>query len=929
MSTLRRLLVVVAALVAVGPGLAGQSPTAVQSAIPKLEFEKYTLPNGLQVILHVDRKLPIVHVNQWFHVGSKNEKKGRTGFAHLFEHMMFQGSKNASGEYFVYAEKAGANLAEGGVNGTTSGDRTNYFATVPSGNLENLLWLESDRLATLLDTTDIKKLDEQRNVVKNERRQGLENQPYGRWFSLMFENTFDNGHPYSWPVIGSMEDLSAATLDDVKEFFRQYYTPNNLSLVIAGDFDPAETKKLVEKYFGDLPPGAPLDRPARNVAVLNGERVVEVNDRVSLERVYIGWPAPEYFHADDAALGIAARILADGLSSRLNKALVYDKPLATQVASFDIAQEIASMFVVQATARPGSSLRDIEQVVTAEIARLAKEGPSAAELERAKTKQEAEFISGLERIGGFGGKADVLNQYNTYLGDPNKIEADLGRYRALTTASVQKAVATWLDTPNRVVIRFHPEKSQRPAGALTLDRSTMPPLGVDRPFVAPKVETAKLPNGLELLVVERRDLPKVNVTLVTRAGAVGDPAGKAGVANLAIRVIDMGTTTRKALEIEDALGDLGTTLTGGAGRESARLGLDVLSRNLSPALAILADVVQNPSFPEEEITRERKRVLDAIAQADRSANALYGRIQPMLAFGVDHPYGRPTQGLKGSVETITRADLVAFHRARVKPGSTAIVLAGDISMTQARELVTRHFGAWTGGAAAAIAIPSVPPAKGGRIYLVDRPDAAQTFVAQWIPGPARSTPDYDVLNLVDAVWGGGGFGTRLNLNLREDKAYSYGVGSNFNLMREAGNWVAGGGVQTDKTAESIVEFDKELKDLVGARPITAEELAVAKQRRVRGYAQQFESLDRITGEIANLWAWSLPTAELQREYDATNAVTIEQVAAASKKYVLPGQASLLLVGDRSKIEAKVKGLNLGEIVVLDVEGRPVAAAGTR
>ena len=259
---------------------------------------------------------------------------------------------------------------------------------------------------------------------------------------------------------------------------------------------------------------------------------------------------------------------------------------------------------------------------------------------------------------------------------------------------------------------------------------------------------------------------------MTRAGGVGDPAGKAGVANLTMTAIDLGTKTRKALEIEQAFGDLGTTLTGGAGREGARLGLDVLSRNLSPALAILADVVQNPTFPEEEITRERKRVLDAIAQGDRSGNALYGRIQPMLAFGPEHPYGRPVQGLKGSVEGITRADLVAFHQARIKPGSTAIVLAGDISLAQATELATKHFGGWSGGAADPITIPKVPAPKGGRIYLVDRPDAAQTVVGQWIPGPARATQDYDVLNLVDAVWGGGGFGTRLNLNLRENKAYS-------------------------------------------------------------------------------------------------------------------------------------------------------------
>ncbi len=307
------------------------APTSAVNATPKVEFEKYTLPNGLQVILHVDRKLPIVHVNQWFHVGSKNEKPGRTGFAHLFEHMMFQGSKNAEGEYFTYAERAGANVFEGGVNGTTSQDRTNYFATVPSANLENVLWFESDRLATLADVTTKEKLDNQRDVVKNERRQGLENQPYGRWYPLISEAVFPKGHPYSWPVIGSQEDLTNASLDDVKEFFRTYYTPNNLSLVIAGDFEPAEAKRLVEKYFADIPPGPALDRPAKWIPRLDAEKLVQVNDRVSLERVYIGWPGAEYFSAGDATLDITARILSDGLSSRLNRALVYDRQIATNV----------------------------------------------------------------------------------------------------------------------------------------------------------------------------------------------------------------------------------------------------------------------------------------------------------------------------------------------------------------------------------------------------------------------------------------------------------------------------------------------------------------------------------------------------------------------------------------------------------------------
>jgi len=923
-----RLLASFASVILVSAVLAAQAPAPAVSDLPKVEFEKYTLPNGLQVILHVDRKLPIVHVNEWFHVGSKNEPFGRTGFAHLFEHLMFQGSKNAEDEYFDYAEKAGANLAEGGVNGTTSQDRTNYFVTAPSANLEHLLWLEADRLATLLETTTQEKLDEQRKVVKNERRQAYENQPYGRWLPLMYAAAYPNGHPYSWPVIGSQEDLSAATLDDVKEFFRQYYSPSNLSLVVAGDFDPAEAKRLVQKYFGDIPPGPALDRPARWVQALTTEKVIEVSDRISLERVYMGWPTPEYFSPDDAAIDIAARILADGLSSRLNKTLVYDKQLATAVASFNITGEIASVFVVQATARPGVGLQDIERTTTAEIARLAKEGPTSAELERAKIKQETEFISGLERIGGFEGKSDVLNRYNTFLGAPDRMIADLQRYRALTPSSVQQAVAHWIDTPNRVLVRFHPEKSGRPANATTLDRSVVPPLGADRPFTAPTVESATLPNGMDILVVERNDLPKMNVTLVTRAGSIADPAGKPGVANLTMTTVDLGTKTRKALEIEDALGALGTTLGGGAGRETAALNFEVLARNLPAALDIVADIAQNPTFPEEEVSRERKRLIDALTQAERNANALASRIQPMLAFGADHPYGRPVQGLRSVAEKITRDDLVTFHQARWKPGSTALVIAGDITVARATELAIKAFGAWTGGAAAPVNVPAPMPSTSGRFYLVDRPDAAQTVVVDFLPAPARSSPDYDALSLVDAVWGGGGFGTRLNLNLREKHGYSYAVFSTFNPMRTAGNWSAGGGVQTDKTSESVTEFDKELKALAGMTPISEDELATAKARRVRGYAQQFESLGRITNQISNLWALNLPMTELQREYDATAKVTLAQVLAAAKKYVLPGSASMLLVGDRAKIEAGLKALKLGEIVVLDVEGKPVVA-GTR
>ena len=899
--------------------LTGQSTDA---AVPKIEFEKYTLPNGLDVILHVDRKLPIVHVNQWYHVGSKNEKLGRTGFAHLFEHMMFQGSKNAAGEYFTYVETAGANLREGGVNGTTSNDRTNYFATVPPGSLEYLLWLESDRLATLTEALDQTKLDNQIEVVRNERRQSLENQPYGRWYTLVAENLHPAGHPYSWSVIGSHEDLTAASLDDVKEFFLRYYTPNNLTLVVAGDFDVEEAKKLVAKYFGGIPAGPALDRPARFIPKLDGEKVVEVADRVPQERTYFVWPSPEAFGADEAALDIASTVLTDGLSSRLNKTLVYDRQLASNVSSFNWANEISGAYIVIATARPGASLEEIEKTVTAEISRLAKEGPTAAEVDRAKNKWEYGFVSQLERIGGFGGKADRLAQYNTFLGDPGYFDEDMARYRAVTPAAVKNAAAKWLDTQNRLLIRFRPETSSRAAGE-PIDRAQIPALATDETFQVPTVQTAKLSNGMDLFVVERRDLPKVAVRLDTRAGAMADPAGKSGVAHMTIATIDMGTKTRKALEIEDALGNLGTELSGGASTEGALVGFEVLSRNLEPAMGIFADVVRNATFPASEFDREKKRHLDGLAQQSNNPNAVAARIRPMIMFGRNHPYGMPSQGLPSTVEAITRDDVAKFHADYWKPASSALAFVGDITLEQAKQLAEKYFGSWSGGAAPAVSIPPVQQANLADVYLIDRQDAAQTVVIQTVPAPPRGSDDYYTLRLVDSVWGGGGFGTRLNLNLREEKGYSYGVFSNFAPLSQAGAWWASGGVQTDKTKESLVEFRKELEALIGNKPIEAAELTTARERWTRGYSQQFESLGRIAGRVAEVWRMGLPMSELQREADEPTRISLDQVRAATKTYVRPGESTLILVGDRAKIEEGVRSLNLGDIVILDVEGNPV------
>ncbi len=899
-------------------------PANSRGEIPDIQFEKYALPNGLQIILHVDRKLPVVHVNQWYHVGSKNERVRRTGFAHLFEHLMFQGSQHVPGEYFAIAEELGANLREGGVNGTTSFDRTNYFATVPSGNLERLLWLESDRLATLADVMTQEKLDNQREVVRNERREGLENQPYGRFWMLLVENLHPAGHPYDHPPIGSHEDLEAATLDDVKEFFRTYYTPNDLSLVVAGDFDPAEAKRLVEKYFGPIPPGPALERPGRWIPHLEGEKVVEVKDRVPQERTYMAWPAPESFGQDQYELDTASAILGDGLSSRLNKILVYEKQLCTDVSVFNASFEISGAFVVIATARPGYSLEEIERIVTEEIARLAKTPPTQAEVDRALAKREYAFVSGLESIGGFGGKADLLNMYNTYLGDPGGFGKELSRYRAVTPAGVRDAVARWLDNRNRLLIHFRPETADRDV-ASDLDRAQMPALGSDRPFIAPEVKSATLDNGLTLYVVERPELPKVAVSLATRAGAVADPGAREGVAHLTASTLYYGTKTRKALEIEESLGDLGTSVAGAAHREHAEIGFEVLKRNLDLALAIFADVVRNPTFPESEVAREKNLLIDDLAQETKDPYRLSSRIRGMLCFGPTHPYGRPLRGAPATVEAISRADLAAFHSTYWKPGTSALIVVGSVTLAEATDLAQKHFGGWSGGSAPSVTIPPPAPMGPGKIYIVDRPNAPQTVISQFVSAPKRKSDDYYALRLADAVWGGGGFGTRLNLNLREDKGYSYGVFSTVAQFNGAGIWRAGGGLQADKTKESLIEFAEELAGLAGKKPITADELETARTRWIRGYAQQFETYTRVAGQIAALWAESLPMTELQHEPAAVEEVTLDAVNAAAQKYAVPAQATYLLLGDRAKIEPGVRELNLGGVIVLDEDGKLVAA----
>jgi zinc protease len=488
----------------------------------ELKFEKYTLSNGMDVILHEDHSIPMVAVNIWYHVGSKNEEKGRTGFAHLFEHMMFQGSENHDDDFFKPLQKIG-----GSVNGSTSEDRTNYWENVPSNYLELALWLESDRMGFLLPAMTQERLDNQRDVVKNERRERTDNSPYGHARELLLAMLFPDDHPYSWSVIGSMEDLSAASMEDVSNFFKQYYTPNNASLCIAGDFDPARTKMLVEKYFGTIPAGPPVERLEDWIPDLDGEVRTVAEDDVELARLYYAWHSPAFYAPGDAEMDLLANVLTSGKTSRLYRSLVYEQQIAQDVVSYQASSEVSSVFNIQVTVREGHTLEEAEAAVDAELSKLLAEGITQEELVQAQTAWEARFVRSLQQIGGFGGRAELLNRYNTYVGDPGVLAWDMARYTDATVASVQKYLDEYIDLNERAVLHMVPQGSLA-ASTEEVDRTGQPEPAAPPTFTPPDIQTGQLSNGVEILLVEDHRLPLVDMQLVIKSGWGADPVDRFG-----------------------------------------------------------------------------------------------------------------------------------------------------------------------------------------------------------------------------------------------------------------------------------------------------------------------------------------------------------------------------------------------------------------
>jgi len=878
-----------------------------------IPYQKFTLPNGLIVLVHEDHKAPIVAVNTWYHVGSKNEKPGKTGFAHLFEHLMFGGSDNYKGRYIDAMEKVGAT----DLNGTTSEDRTNYFQNVPVSALDYTLFLESDRMGHFYNSINKEVLDLQRGVVQNEKRQG-ENQPYAVSEELIVKNTAPAGHPYSWTVIGAMEDLDAASLADVQKWFRTYYGPSNAVLVLAGDIDFQSAKEKVTKYYGDIAPGPPIARPTAWIAKMTGEHRGWVQDRVPQALLTMTWNTPQWSARDSVLLELVGQVLSDGKTSRFYKRLVYDDRIATQVQAAQGGREINGQFQINAFAQPGAGLEKVEASVREELARFIKEGPNDSELERVKVQYEAGLVRGMERVGGFGGKSDRLAQGAMFAGNPEQYKLALNWVRQATKADLQQVAREWLSDGVYILeVQPFPElKSVTSA----VDRSKLPVTSNPADAKLPKLQRATLSNGLKVVLAERHDTPLVNFWMQVKAGSSADEPSKLGETKLMTSVLTGGTKSRDALQISDELQRLGANLEAFSNLDFTMIQLSSLTDKLDASLDLYTDVLLHPTFPESEFKREQAIQLAAIQQEQSEPIGMALRVFPPLLYGAGHAYAMPYSGSgrPDTVARLSREDLEKLHATWVRPNNSVLVVVGDTTLASLVPKLEKRLAAWKPGDVPAKTIAHVERPKQPVVYLIDKPDAQQSVIIAGGIAPPINANQEIALGTLNDIWGGT-FGSRVNMNLREDKHWSYGAQSVLLVTTAQRPFIAFAPVQTDKTKESLEELRKEVKDVVGSRPPTAPELDKAKLRKVLELPGSRETQNAVGRSIRAILQGGLPDDYWDTYAGKVKALSVGDLKDAARTLIDPDHMIWVIVGDRAKIEKPIRDLNLGEVRIIQAQ----------
>ncbi len=894
--------------------LIAQTPAPKYPSVD-IPYKKFVLENGLRLIVHEDHKAPIVGVNIWYHVGSKNEKLGKTGFAHLFEHLMFNGSENYNFDYFKAMEAIGAT----DLNGTTNEDRTNYFQNVPVSALDRTLWLESDRMGHLVNAIDSGKLNEQRGVVQNEKRSG-ENRPYAVAWELTTKNTYPVGHPYSWTVIGSMEDLNAASLDDVKEWFKTYYGPNNAVLVIAGDVDANVVFEKVKKYFGDIPPGPPIAKHEAWVAKMRDNKRQSAQDRVAQARLQKVWNVPQWGTPTTAYFQLLGNILTNGKSSRLYKRLVYDDLIASRVSSYLDNREISGQFYLEADAKPGVALSKIESAINEELKRLMAQGISVAELERAKTQYFAGFLRGLERIGGFGGKSDVLAQNEIYGGTPDFYKQFNEWIKGAKTDDLKKVVQDWL-TDGAYALEIHPYPALNAVPSI-VDRKKIPDLEKDPEVKFPTVNKFSLSNGMQVLLVQRTTLPVLTMEVLMDGGYASDPAAKPGLTALAMKMLREGTTSRTSVQISNALADLGASINASASLDNNMVRLNALKSNFDKSVDLFADVLMNPVFPQKDFERLKQEQLLAIKQEETEPFSMGFRVLPKLIYGEGHAYSKPFTGTgtEAGIKDIDRTDLLKYHQSWFAPNNATVIVVGDVSEAELRKKLETKFAGWAKKEIPKKNVANVSLPEKPKVFIMDKPDAIQSLVMAGQLAPSGTQTDWVNLDMMNKILGGE-FTSRINMNLREDKHWSYGSGSFLADATGQGLFIGYAPVQTDKTKESVVELKKELDQFIKDKPATAEEFSKVQQNAVMQLPGGWETNGAVLQALEEQVKYKRGDDYWNNYAGRLRSMTLSQINGAASSLIKPSQLVWLIVGDRTKIEKGIRELNLGELHFIDAEGK--------
>ncbi|MEC9375998.1 MAG: pitrilysin family protein [Pseudomonadota bacterium] len=884
---------------------------AEEALIP---FEKFVLDNGLTLIVHEDHKAPIVAVNIWYHVGSRNESPGKTGYAHLFEHLMFQGSENSGGEYLELLEKAGAT----DLNGTTWFDRTNYYQTVPVNALDRVLFLESDRMGHLLGAIDQAVLDEQRGVVQNEKRQG-ENQPYSKIWESLLRQVFPVGHPYSWETIGAMEDLEAASLEDMQTWFKTYYGPNNAVLVVAGDIEAKEVLSRVEKYFGDIPAGPPLSSIEEWIPLHTSERRELIQDRVPQERLYISWASPKWGTTEAHHLEIARAILASGKNSRLYERLVYRDQIATDISISGYAFEISGIEIIEASLKKNKDIREAERIIREEIKRLVDDGPTSIELKRIKNLARAAFIRGIERIGGPGSKSAVLAENMVFSKDPSRYQKRQEDIANATKKDIQKVLAKWLSRPPYVadIVPYPEFKTTQER----INRDEVPATSSPDAAIFPSIQQDTLSNGLKLLVVNRPTIPDVKFNLIFNAGYSSDKLEKSGLASITMAMLDEGTNKLNTLEISEKLDLLGAQFSAGVGLDTANLSIAALNENLDESLKLFSEIILNPSFPIKELERLRTQYLTFIQQEKVTPISMALRLLPGMLYGNQHPYSQPLtgSGSEKSIGALKQKDLQNWHKTWLKPNNATLVVVGNISFEDIKERVEKVFRNWQSEPTPEINIPIVNAKNNDFLYLIDKPGAEQSIImAGQLINPVNN-PNETAIQVMNDVLGGQ-FSSRINMNLRENKNWSYGARSLIWSTRGQRPFIMYAPVQTDKTAPALAEMFREISEIRDENPPNENELKRIKLSRTLSLPGRWETNSAVIGAVSELITYQLPLDYWDSFAKNINNLNISQVSEAAAKTLKPKELVWVVIGDKERVDKEIRNIGFEKIKLIDAEG---------